>query len=113
MSASSGSDTSLPLAADWYARIAGSQSTRELVMVARAFMDTWSAEDLAQLPPGLRPGRIDDGEDIASIAYDLAQAHLRVHLPAPAERLATRMHAFFSNASARAAILSARRNTLP
>ena len=106
-------DTSLPLSADWYTRIAGSQSIDELVMVARAFLDTWDEVDLAMLPPGLRPGRITSAEDIASAAYDLAHEHLRSPLPPQAEHLATRMHAFFTNAAARSAVLSARRNTHP
>jgi hypothetical protein len=105
-------DASLPLAPEWYDRIASSREAHDLVMVARAFLDGWNPVDLAKLPPGARPGRIGDVEDIASVAYELAQERLRGELPRDIDRLATRMHAFFSNAAARAAALSSHR-TLP
>jgi hypothetical protein len=106
------SDASLPLAAEWYARIAQARTAAELVEVCRAFLEGWNPVDLARLPPGVRPGGISTLEEIAGIAYDLAQERLRTHLPHDAERLATRMHAFFSHAAARAALLASHR-TLP
>jgi hypothetical protein len=102
-------DASLPLAPEWYERISNARTSRDLVMVARAFVDGWSPVDLAKLPPAARPGRIGDAEDIASIAYDLAQERLRGDLPRDIDKLATRMHAFFSNAAARAALLASHR----
>ena len=105
-------DASLPLAPEWYQRIAEAMSPRDLVMVVRGFLDTWSPVDLAKLPPPARPGRIVDADDIASVAFDLAQERLRGAMPPDVDRLATRMHAFFSHAAARAALLSAHR-TLP
>jgi hypothetical protein len=105
-------DASLPLAPEWYERIANAREARDLVMVARAFIDGWSPVDLAKLPPGARPGRIGDVDDIASIAYELAQERLKGQLPRDIDKLATRMHAFFSNAAARAALLASHR-TLP
>src|SRR4051812_30332842 len=90
-------DASLPLAPEWYERIATARTPRDLVMVTRAFVDGWSPVDLAKLPAAARPGRIVDVEDIASAAYDLAQERLRGVLPADIDRLATRMHTFFSH----------------
>ena len=105
-------DPSLPLAPEWYERLAAAMTARDLVMVVRSFLDGWSPVDLAKLPPAARPGRIVDTDDIASIAFDLAQERLRGQMPPDIDRLATRMHAFFSHAAARAALLSAHR-TLP
>jgi hypothetical protein len=105
-------DPSLPLAPEWYQRIAEAMTSRDLVMVVRNFLDTWSPVDLAKLPLAARPGRVVDADDIASMAYDLAQERLRGGLPPDIDRLATRMHTFFSHAAARAALLSAHR-TLP
>ena len=102
-------DASLPLAPEWYERIANARTMRELVNVVRTFVNGWSAADLARLPPGSRPGIVSTGEEIASAAYDLAQERLRATLPPDVDRLATRMHAFFSHAAARAALLASHR----
>lgn len=102
-------DASLPLAPEWYERIAQARTMKDLVMVVRAFVNSWNGVDLAKLPPGARPGIVSNGEDIASVAYDLAQERLRGTLPPDADRLATRMHAFFSHAAARAALLASHR----
>jgi hypothetical protein len=102
-------DSSLPLAPEWYQRIAQAMTSRDLVMVVRSFLDSWSPVELAKLPPPARPGRIVDADDIAAIAFDLAKERLRGDMPPDIDRLATRMHAFFSHAAARAALLSAHR----
>ena len=99
-------DPSAPLAREWYERIAQAPSQRDLVMVARAFVESWSPVDLAKLPAGSRPGHIADAQALADTAYDLAQDRLRGNLPPDIERLATRMHTFFAHAAARAAALS-------
>jgi hypothetical protein len=102
-------DASLPLAPEWYERIASARTPHDLVMVTRAFLDGWSPVDLAKLPAEARPGRIGDAEDIASVAYDLARERLKGNLPRDIDKLATRMHTFFSHAAARAALLAAHR----
>lgn len=106
MSTQPAQELSVPLAREWYDRIASASSHRDLVLVTRAFLDSWSPVDLAKLPPALRPGRIREAEDIAGVAYDLALERLRADMPVDVERLATRMHTFFSHAAARAAALS-------
>ena len=109
MTSRSDPDASLPLAAEWYERIANARTGRDLVMVVRAFVAGWSAVDLAKLPAAARPAEISTADEIASIAYDLAQERLKGTLPPDIDRLATRMHAFFSNAAARAALLASHR----
>ena len=102
-------EPSVPLSPEWYQRIATASNPRDLVMVVRNFLDSWSPVDLAKLPPGARPGRVVDAEDIAAMAYELARERLRGDLPPDIDRLATRMHTFFSHAAARAALLSSHR----
>lgn len=103
-------EPSAPLSPEWYQRIAQASSPRDLVMVVRSFLDGWTPVDLAKLPPAARPQRVVDCDDIASLAYDLAQERLKGDLPADIDRLATRMHTFFSHAAARAAMLSTHRD---
>ena len=102
-------DASLPLAPEWHDRLANARTSGELVGVVRAFVASWSAVDLAKLPAAARPASISTTDEIAGLAYDLAQERLKAPLPPDIDRLATRMHAFFMNAAARAALLASHR----
>ena len=103
-------DASMPLTGEWHERIANARTPDDLVMVTRSFLESWDEVELAKLPPAVRPVNISNLEDLASIAYDLALERLKANLPHDAERLTSRMHAFFSHAAARAALLASHRS---
>jgi hypothetical protein len=75
-------------------------STDEIVTAARDFVARWSPDDLAAIPPHLRPRKIVDAEDVNSYAVDLVQQQQFAMDPRSAPQL-HEMANFFSSASNR------------
>lgn len=82
----------------WLGRLNTATSTAEVVVLAREFLATWSADDLAKLPDSCEPGEISSSDDIAFYAFQLVREQcsgdsqcVELH----------RMATFFSSASQR------------
>lgn len=92
---------------DWQERLAKARDIKQLVAVAREFVGTFDAEQLASLPPPLRPPVLIAAIDIADYAYELKRA-LQSARPSGADALEL-LSRFFSDAAARASTIAATR----
>ena len=82
----------------WQHRLNAATSVAEVVVLAREFLATWSAADLAKFADSCDPGEIDTSDDIAFYAFRLVREQcagdnqsIELH----------RMATFFSSASQR------------
>lgn len=92
---------------DWLSLILASSSEEEVTSTARDYLATWSPEELLRLPKDCQPGRIRDGEDISSFAFQLARAHCFFRGTDRDKALLEKMMVFFTHAATRVAQLSA------
>ena len=80
-------------------------SEEEVVRLAREYLGSWRPEELAQIPPHCRPGKLRDAEDIGDCAYELTRARIATGGP---QRLLVEMESFFAQACSRLSELEAR-----
>jgi hypothetical protein len=80
------------------------QSHDEVVIAVRAYFAAMPAEELALLPRNCRSSEICDGQTIAELAYNVAEA--RSHLPLEPSSLST-VDDFLGRACIRLALLNA------
>ncbi|HSJ98306.1 MAG TPA: hypothetical protein VLC53_14615 [Myxococcota bacterium] len=72
-----GSERSAALAAvGWQGRLEGSRTVADVLSVVRDYLALWSPQEVSQLPPECRPGKIVDPDDVAELAVQLARATL-------------------------------------
>ena len=57
----------------WQGRLNMASSTAEIVVLAREFLATWSADDLAKLPDTCEAGEMSSSDDIAYYAFRLVR----------------------------------------
>lgn len=91
----------------WPQRLDECASAAEVVDVVRVFMARFDPEEIASLPPGCRPGKIVDADDVSALAVDLMRQTCRDGEP---RELLHKLAAVFAHASGRIAELSARSN---
>ena len=58
----------------WQQQLKRATTEREVIMVSRDFLATFTPAELAVLPQELRPGKIVDAEDITTYGFDLVRA---------------------------------------
>lgn len=51
-------------------------SESDVITMVRTHLASWEPEELARLPEGCRPGRIEGWEDIAAIAFNLTTTRI-------------------------------------
>lgn len=61
---------------NWLGAVESGTAGTDLVGIVRAYLASWSAEDLALIPEPCRPATITTLEEIVDRAYTLARAHL-------------------------------------
>ena len=79
-------------------------SEEEVVDLVRSFLAGWRPEELAEIPPGCRPGKIRDAEDVGDLAYELTRARIGASGP---QQLLKEMEVFFAQACSRLSELEA------
>ena len=87
----------------WNSRIYQVDNTMDLLALARAFLDSWTPEELALLPENARPQRIKGIDDIAHWHQRLVDSYIQIRLgDDEREKLREMLH-FFAFAVQRAA----------
>ena len=61
---------------NWLGAVESATGGSDLVGIVRAYLASWSAEDLALIPEPCRPAAISALDEIVDRAYTLARAHL-------------------------------------
>src|SRR5258706_4004894 len=79
-------------------RLLEAQCEADIVQVVRAYLGEWMPDELAQLPPQSRPGKIRDGEDLSTLAFEVTRARFAVEGRRAAE-LMCEMETFLAAAS--------------
>src|SRR5258706_15321506 len=62
-----------PDATTWEQHLVAAASEHDVVSIARDFVRSFRPEELAKLPEECRPGKIYDGCDITTFAFDLVR----------------------------------------
>jgi hypothetical protein len=91
----------------WPERLDECASVADVVDVVRVFMARFDPDEIASLPPGCRPGKIVDADDVSALAVDLMRQTCRDGEP---RELLHKLAAVFAHASGRIAELSNRSN---
>ncbi|MGE5615917.1 MAG: hypothetical protein ACM3X5_03295 [Bacillota bacterium] len=89
----------------WLYALDGARSEKDLVMVVREFLATWTPHDLQRLPASCRPPRLVDSDDVGAYAVELSQYRFDALTDPEDRRLLERMKSFFAHATSRAAII--------
>jgi hypothetical protein len=89
----------------WQRRLEAASSEQEVVAVAREYIATLSAGDIARLPEPCRPGSFECGQDVSDYGFALVRHHCITD--GASARLVTRLSDFISHAEARLRQLAA------
>lgn len=92
---------------DWRSYLGAACNEADIVKLTRDYVATWIPEDISRLPDECRPGRVRDGDDISTWAYQLARAHCSLAFDDEQDALLMRMLAFISEAAMRVAEVKA------
>jgi hypothetical protein len=84
-------------------RLRTATSESDVVDLVRDYMGDWLPEELGQLPEDCRPGKLRDGEDLNTLAYNLARASVSFDVDPADIRLIEEMDAFVGQACRRVA----------
>ena len=82
-------------------------SEEEVVELVRTYLGSWRPEELAEIPPQCRPGKVRDAEDVGDCAYELTKARIAASGP---QALLVEMETFFAQACGRLSQLEARQS---
>jgi len=91
----------------WQDRLRSASTESEVVEITREFLATVSPYELARLPVDLRPGKVNDAEDLAAIAFDVVSMDKK---PTAAHAVVRRLAGFFSDACAHLSRIATPRN---
>ena len=61
---------------NWLGAVESATGGKDVVGIVRAYLASWSAEDMASIPEACRPGAVTALDEIVDRAYTLARAHL-------------------------------------
>ena len=84
----------------WLAELSVAETAAEVIIIARSYVETWSASELMRLPFYCRPGRINDAKQIQELAFLLERAQQNFEGRLIDGLVLDRALAFFSEASA-------------
>lgn len=89
----------------WIGQIESAPSTADVVAIVRDYIALWSPEEIAALPPPVRPGRVRDEADIADLHDRLVEAYRTTRASGDALASLQRLTGFMARASIRIAEL--------
>jgi hypothetical protein len=95
----------------WKGRLNDAMTLEDVVATARDYMALWGPDELSEVPPDLRPGKIVDADDVTNFALALIQAQMG--RGTGAEPHLRKMGVFFSDASLRIAQIMAHAGEVP
>jgi hypothetical protein len=85
----------------WLASLEAAPSPDEVVRVARGYLETWTALEVAPIRPGYFPFRIENADQVANVAVRLILEHLNSRDSLADSLLLERLMVFFTHASSR------------
>ena len=83
----------------WRPVIQGSTTETQLLTVMREYCASWLPSELAELPEGAPPCRVDSAEDIAGLAVEFTAYELKFDGPAPVKAMLHDMALVFTAAA--------------
>ena len=102
------------LSRDWKALLDDAETERDLVLLARDYLATWTPQEISELPLDCRPGPVRDGEDIIQWAFDYTRRHIGYEEDPHVAAALLKLRTFFSHAAARLSqVTAAPRVTAP
>jgi len=78
-------------------------SQSDVVEMVREYVSEWLPEEIGRLPADCRPGKLRDGEDLNTLAFNLTQACVSFDLDSRDLAFVEEMDAFVGNACRRIA----------
>lgn len=90
----------------WFDQLEDATTVAGAVAIARDYIAMWSPEEIALLPPAVRPGRLRDEADIAELHERLVDEYRATRASGEPLSALQRLMGFFARASVRIAQLS-------
>jgi hypothetical protein len=87
----------------WFAQLDNAQSGPAVVAIVRDYLALWSPEEIALLPPAVRPGRVRDASDVAELHARLVEEYRNTRASGDPLAALQRLTGFFARASVRIA----------
>ena len=82
----------------WAAKLREANAEPEVVEIVREFVAQLTPDDIARIPPHVRPGRFIDATDVTAYGFDLVRHECEDN---DGRRVVQRLARFFSEASIR------------
>jgi hypothetical protein len=92
----------------WIGQIENAGSIADVVSIVRDYIALWSPDEIAALPPSVRPGRVRDESDVADLHERLVEAYRSTRASGDALSTLQRLTGFMARASVRVAQLGGR-----
>ena len=89
----------------WIGQIENAHCVADVVAIVRDYIALWSPEEIAALPPSVRPGRVRDESDVADLHERLVEAYRTTRASGDALATLQRLTGFLARASIRVAEL--------
>lgn len=89
----------------WIGQLESASSTSAVVAIVRDYIALWSPEEIAALPPSVRPGRVRDESDVTDLHERLVEAYRTTRASGDALAALQRLTGFMARASIRVAEL--------
>jgi hypothetical protein len=87
----------------WYDRLESAKTAREVMDVAREYLDSWSDTEIEALPEPCRPpGHFIQPEDVVDYAFEVVSRHCGSSV---GDEGVSQLAGFFGNAARRIAVL--------
>jgi len=90
----------------WFDQLDEATTVAGAVAVARDYIAMWSPEEIALLPPAVRPGRLRDEADVAELHERLVDEYRATRASGEPLSALQRLMGFFARASVRIAQLA-------
>jgi hypothetical protein len=90
----------------WFDQLEEATTVAGAVAVARDYIAMWSPQEIALLPPAVRPGRLRDEADIAELHERLVDEYRTTRASGEQLSALQRLMGFFARASVRIAQLA-------
>src|SRR5262249_26853087 len=87
----------------WFAQLENAQSATAVVAIVRDYLVLWSPQEIALLPPDVRPGRMRDAVDVTELHARLVEEYRKTRATGDALAALQRLTGFFARASVRIA----------
>jgi len=97
----------------WLQQVDNAKTSPEVVVIARDYFASWGPREISLLPPGIRPGRIRDEEDIEILHARVLEEYRATRASGDELDALQRMTGFVVRAAIRLAELREAKATAP